>query len=112
MTLVETCCACASGKRPRETIQIPVASTTEMQSAASMMRTRRLPAPPPSWPSLTRPSIFFGLVIPGCALLGRRPGIQHHALSWIPGSLAKRRAPRNDDLKMDGRVTPAHDDWV
>jgi hypothetical protein len=53
-------------------------------------------------------SIFFDLVIPGCArpnsglpefgniivqvgssrLGWRRPGIQHHALFWIPGSLA------------------------
>jgi hypothetical protein len=79
-------------------------------NANTNVRTGRPPSP--SWPGLTRPSIFFELVIPGCALFGRRPGIQHHALFWIPGSLAKRRAPRNDDLKMDARVKPAHDDWV
>src|SRR4051794_36409112 len=110
MTLVETCCACASGSGPSDATQIPVTTPTERQTAASVTRTRRLPAPPPpSWPGLSRPSILFGLVIPGCALFGRRPGIQHHALFWIPGSLAKRRAPRNDDL-MDARVKPAHDD--
>src|SRR4051794_35225870 len=43
------------------------------------------------------------------APLGRRPGIQHHALFWIPGS-RRRGAPRNDGLWMDARVKPAHDD--
>jgi tRNA 2-thiouridine synthesizing protein A len=40
--------------------------------------------------------------------LGRRPGIQHYALFWIPGSLAL-LAPRNDGFRMDARVKPAHD---
>jgi hypothetical protein len=37
--------------------------------------------------------------------LGRRPGIQRHALFWIPGSLAL-LAPRNDGFKMDARIIP------
>src|SRR4051794_1786261 len=35
--------------------------------------------------------------------LGRRPGIQHHALLWIPAS-RRRGAPRNDSFRMDTRA--------
>jgi hypothetical protein len=39
----------------------------------------------------------------------RRPGIQRHALFWIPGS-REDGAPRNDDFRMDTRVKPAYDE--
>jgi hypothetical protein len=49
---------------------------------------------------------------------GRRPGIQHCALFWIPGSLAQRKidasinfvarlAPRNDGFRIDARAVQA-----
>jgi hypothetical protein len=46
----------------------------------------------------TAPKNAALFVIPGRAS-SREPGIQHHALLWIPGSLAKRRAPRNDGAR-------------
>jgi hypothetical protein len=75
----------------------------------------------PSLPGLTRQSIALQPRHSGMRPLGRRPGIQHHALFWIPGSLAQRKidasinfvarlAPRNDGFRMDARVKPAHDD--
>jgi hypothetical protein len=37
--------------------------------------------------------------------LARRPGIQRHALFWIPGSLAL-LAPRNDGMDMRAFAAP------
>jgi hypothetical protein len=59
-----------------------------------------------SLPGLTRQSISFDLVIPGCALLGADPESSAMRCFWIPGSLAL-LAPRNDGFRMDARAFAA-----
>jgi hypothetical protein len=56
-----------------------------------------------SLPGLTRQSIHFQSRHSGMRPLGRRPGIQHRALFWIPGSREDAR-PGMTVYGMDARV--------